>query len=75
MKILLTGGCGYVGTSLTPSLLEAGHEVIVYDTQWFGNYLQPHPKLTIVQGDIRDIELPEQVSGTVVRVESLVGSS
>jgi len=56
MKILLTGGCGYVGTSLTPSLLEAGHEVIVYDTQWFGNYLQPHPKLTVVQGDIRDID-------------------
>ena len=56
MKILLTGACGYVGTSLTASLLEAGHEVIGYDIQWFGNYVKPHPRLTLVQGDIRDVE-------------------
>ena len=56
MKILLTGGCGYIGTPLTQSLLEKGHEVIVYDTQWFGNHLQENPRLCVVQGDIRDIE-------------------
>jgi nucleoside-diphosphate-sugar epimerase len=55
MKILLTGICGYVGTSLAASLLEKGHEVIGYDIQWFGNYVQPHPRLTLIQGDIREV--------------------
>ena len=54
MNILVTGGCGYVGTPLTLSLLEAGHQVTVYDIQWFGNYLPDHPALTLVQGDIRN---------------------
>lgn len=56
MKILVTGGCGYVGTSLVPSLLENSHEVIAFDTQWFGNYLEAHPRLTIVKGDIREVD-------------------
>lgn len=55
-KILVTGGCGYVGTLLTRSLLEKGHEVVVYDIQWFGNFLENHPRLTVVKGDIRDID-------------------
>jgi nucleoside-diphosphate-sugar epimerase len=54
--VLVTGGCGYVGTVLTDSLLRAGYRVTVFDIQWFGNYLAPHPELTIVQGDVRAIE-------------------
>jgi nucleoside-diphosphate-sugar epimerase len=54
MKILLTGGCGYIGTSLTAELLAHGHIVKVVDIQWFGNYLAPHPNLTVVQDDIRN---------------------
>jgi nucleoside-diphosphate-sugar epimerase len=54
MKILLTGGCGYIGTSLTAELLAHGHSVKVVDIQWFGNYLPPHPNLTVVQDDIRN---------------------
>jgi nucleoside-diphosphate-sugar epimerase len=54
MKILLTGGCGYIGTSLTTELLAHGHIVQVVDIQWFGNYLAPHPNLTVVQDDIRN---------------------
>jgi len=54
MKILLTGGCGYIGTSLTRELLAQGHVVKVVDIQWFGNYVGPHPNLTIVQDDIRN---------------------
>lgn len=54
MKILLTGGCGYIGTSLTAELLAQGHSVKVVDIQWFGNYLTPHPNLTVVQDDIRN---------------------
>jgi len=56
MKILVTGGCGYVGTNLTNALLSEGHEVQVVDTMWFGNYLKPHKNLTVNKLDIRNID-------------------
>lgn len=55
MKILVTGGCGYKGHVLIPKLLNRGYEVIAFDTQWFGNYLTSHPKLSIIKGDVCDI--------------------
>ena len=54
MKIFVTGCCGYKGTILVPKLLAAGHNVVGLDTQWFGNYLAPHPNLTLLKADIRD---------------------
>ena len=57
MPILVTGGCGYVGTHLTQALLaRTDHAVTVVDTTWFGNYLQPHPRLTVCVGDIRAMD-------------------
>lgn len=56
MKILLTGGCGYIGSMLTAQLLEDGHEVLVVDTQWFGNPLKPNPRLTVLKQDVRNVE-------------------
>lgn len=54
MHLLVTGGCGYVGTPLTHALLADGHRVTVVDTQWFGNFLTPHPNLTVIKDDIRN---------------------
>src|SRR3989337_1061081 len=56
MHILVTGGCGYKGTVLVPKLLARGHKVQVLDTMWFGNCLAPHSNLSVVQGDVRDID-------------------
>ena len=56
MNILITGGCGYVGTVLTETLLSDGHKITVIDTQWFGNHLKQHPNLINIKGDIRNIE-------------------
>lgn len=56
MNILVTGGCGYVGSILTPKLLDLGYHVTVYDIMWFGNFLKEHKNLKIVQGDIRNID-------------------
>ena len=56
MNILVTGGCGYIGTVLTPKLVDQGHNVTVYDIMWFGNFLKEHKNLKIVQGDIRNID-------------------
>ena len=56
MKILVTGGCGYKGHVLIPKLLAREYEVIAFDLQWFGNYLLPHKNLSVIKGDVRDIE-------------------
>lgn len=56
MKILVTGGCGYVGTVLVPKLLKRGDEVTVVDTLWFGNYLPEHKNLKVIQADLREFE-------------------
>jgi nucleoside-diphosphate-sugar epimerase len=56
MRILVTGAAGYKGTRLVPKLLARGFEVVAFDIMWFGNYLPAHPKLTVVQGDVRDID-------------------
>jgi nucleoside-diphosphate-sugar epimerase len=56
MKLLVTGACGYKGTVLVPKLLNKGYEVVALDAMWFGNFLQPHPKLTVINGDVRNIE-------------------
>jgi nucleoside-diphosphate-sugar epimerase len=56
MKLLVTGGCGYKGHVLIPKLLARGYEVVCFDTQWFGNFLAPNPRLQVVKGDVRAID-------------------
>ena len=56
MHIMVTGGCGYVGSVLTGKLLDLGHSVDVIDIMWFGNYLPEHKNLKIIQEDIRNID-------------------
>ncbi len=56
MNILVTGGCGYVGSVLVPKLIDQGHTVTVYDIMWFGNFLGAHERLNVMRGDIRDID-------------------
>ena len=61
MNILLTGACGYKGSVLVPKLLKAGHRVVAFDIMWFGNFLEPHPDLTVVKGDVRN---PDEIDLT-----------
>jgi nucleoside-diphosphate-sugar epimerase len=56
MKILVTGACGYKGTVLVPKLLSAGFEVVALDTMWFGNFLDSHDRLTIIKGDVCEVD-------------------
>lgn len=56
MNVLVTGGCGYKGTVLVPKLLGRGYKVQVLDVQWFGNFLSNHPNLTVIKGDVRDVD-------------------
>ena len=58
MKILVTGGAGYLGSVLVPHLLDEGHTVTVIDGFMYrqASLLDCcwHPRLAIVRGDARD---------------------
>ncbi len=55
-KVFITGGAGYLGSLLVPSLLDKGYEVTVYDLYIYGNVLKPHQNLKEIKGDIRNRE-------------------
>lgn len=61
MKILVTGGAGYIGSILVPLLLNSGHEVIVIDNFMFGQTplldCCHYQSLEIIRGDVRNEEL------------------
>lgn len=56
--VLLTGGAGYVGAALVPSLLAGGYRVKVLDLYLYGDdvldSVKGHPGLEQVKGDVRD---------------------
>ena len=59
-KIFITGGAGYVGSSLVPKLLNLGYKVTVFDLMIYGiDVLPDHENLTIIKGDIRNTKLLE----------------
>ena len=64
MKVFIPGGGGYVGSLLTPFLLEKGYFVTVYDLFLYGLHvfdsIKHHPRLRLIQGDIRDFTKVEE---------------
>jgi nucleoside-diphosphate-sugar epimerase len=72
MRILVTGACGYKGNVLVPKLLGAGHDVVAFDIMWFGNDLPNHPQLTVLRGDVRDIDsIPTEGIEAVIHLSSI----
>lgn len=55
MKLLVTGGAGYVGSVCAQVLLEAGHDVVVVDNFTTGNREAVPSGARLVEGDVRDI--------------------
>lgn len=61
MKVLVTGGAGYVGSVATAELIAAGHQVVVFDNLSQGHRAAVHPKATFVLGDLADTGAVERV--------------
>ena len=81
MKILITGGAGYIGSVLTPILLAKGYEVTVLDSFMFGqNSLADccqYDKFHVVRGDCRDESLIKKLlkdSDVIIPLAALVGA-
>jgi nucleoside-diphosphate-sugar epimerase len=80
MKVLVTGGAGYVGTSLVPQLLDGGHHVRVFDNLSFGgDQLLPffrRPNFEFMKGDIRDprdVTAAVQGQDVIIHLAAIVG--
>lgn len=78
MKLLVTGGAGYVGSVVTALLAEAGHEVTVLDALHAGHRDAVHPGATLVEADLRaaaDVLDPTFDGVVHLAARSLVGES
>ena len=56
MKILVTGGAGYIGSIASAELLRAGHEVVVFDNLYQGHRAAVPPEAAFVEGDLCDAD-------------------
>ncbi len=54
MKVLVTGGAGYIGSVSVDALIAAGHEVVVFDNLYMGHRAAVNPKAAFVEGDLAD---------------------
>ncbi len=54
MKILVTGGAGYIGSIAVECLIKAGEEVVVFDNLYQGHRDAVHPEAVFVEGDLAD---------------------
>lgn len=80
-KILITGGAGYIGSVLTPMLLEQGHAVHVLESFWFQqNSLADcciSPNFSVTRGDCRDKATMEKAlkdADVIIPLAAVVGA-
>jgi nucleoside-diphosphate-sugar epimerase len=80
LKVLVTGGAGYVGSVLTQILLERGHDVDVLDSLLHGGRgllgVWANPRFRFLKGDIRrkeDLEGAVRGAEAVVHLAAIVG--
>ena len=80
-SILVTGGAGYLGSTLVPALLDEGHRVTVLDNFLFGqaslNHLCANPNFEVHRGDARDSEVLKPLlrdADIIIPLAALVGA-
>jgi len=56
MRVLVTGGAGYIGSVVTEQLVKGDHEVVVYDSLYKGHREAVVAGARLVEADLRDHE-------------------
>lgn len=81
MKILVTGGAGYIGSMLVPKLLDLNYKVVVVDNFMFKqtslNHLCTNKNFEIINGDIRNQSLMKEQSrdcDVIIPLAAIVGA-
>lgn len=52
MKVLVTGGAGYIGSVAVEQLVARGYDVVVFDSLYQGHRAAVHPKAVFIEGDL-----------------------
>ncbi len=60
MKVLVTGGAGYIGSAVVHTLIEGGDEVVVIDNLYQGHRAAVHPTAVFIEGDLANAALVEE---------------
>ena len=63
MKILVTGGAGFIGSHVVDAYVTAGHEVAVFDSMATGREENVNPGARLYRGDVRDLSQVQQAIG------------
>jgi UDP-glucose 4-epimerase len=61
MKILVTGGAGFIGSNVADAYIQAGHEVLVVDNLYSGKRSNVNPNARFYELDIRSPEIGELI--------------
>ncbi len=73
MRVLVTGGAGYIGAITVRTLLDAGHDVVVLDTLEKGHREAVDPRATLIVGDVGDREVVRAALRGIDAVMHLAG--
>src|SRR6476619_1646297 len=81
MKVLVTGGAGYIGSILVPALLDRGDAVTVLDNFMYGQdslaAVCYRPAFSLVRGDVRSIDTVKRLASAadvIIPLAALVGA-
>ncbi len=82
MKVLVTGGAGFIGSTLVPALLDRGFAVTVLDNFMYGQgtawaSVCYHPAFSLVRGDVRSKDVMRPLikdADIIIPLAALVGA-
>ncbi len=72
MKVVVTGGAGYIGSHAVYALIEKGHEVVIIDNLSRGYKENIHPKAKFYEADLRDVEIIKEIFNKEGKIDGIM---